>query len=505
MFDEDVAKSKAVQYRIIWTALKNSPVAECSIHVPPHSLVNALRILQEIQKKIISSFAVLEDFSIDIEPFGGVTSYNDFISKLFKRTLTLDEHLNVFAVRGFRLPQPTFSYIVQQLNRCTDIELLCFRDVQQNIPMKLGEALVSMSSLKFVNVQACPMTHQSCQALLLGLTHCCYLTIINLSNSTLSECLDYLLDGANRHGCPFLKLLDLENTQLRTTDIQSIANAVGQSKLQSLTCLVLSRNTLKDSIEYLVPLRNGHFPGFLSLKYLILEDTELTSADLRTLSQAVHLNKFPVMNGLNISSNSLTGRTKNLLKCKEGYGLKLMEKLNLAHTNLNEDDLKSLATVLSSSGLPNISYLGLCGNDLHGIIKELFTDTLHIQFLDLQNAELGKEDFLRLSNAVQNGKLPELREINLIGKNVEDVENELLTLLKTCSVCYGKRKITIGAPLRATCNPEVFCKKIIVDCQGSEIELDFEYMQLAHMFRLMSGLYLSTPRISGDLMNDLMI
>ena len=510
LFDEDVAKSKAVQYRITWAALKKSPVAECSIHVPPHALVNALKVLQEIQKKmqvVISSFAVLEDFSVEKEPFGGLTYYNEFITKLFKRTLTLDEHANVFAVRGFRLPQPTFSHIAQQLSRCTNIELLCFSDVQQNIPMKLGAALLSMSSLKMVNFQNTPMTRQSCQALLLGMTHCCYLTFINLSNSILSERLDYLLGGTNRRGFPFLKNLVLENTQLRIKDIKSIASAVGQSKLQSLACLVLSRNTLTDSIEHLVPLRNGHFLGYQSLNYLVLGNTKLTSADLRTLSEAIHLNKFPAINGLNISSNSLTGCTKYLLKCKEGCGLKLMEKLNLAYTNLTEEDLKSLAIVLSSLGLSKINHLNLSGNNLHGIIKELFTDTgvLRIQFLDLQNAKLGKEDILHLSNAVQDGKLPELREINLIGNNVEDVENELLTLSRACSIYYRKRKITIGAPLQATCDPEVFCRKIMADCQGSEIEFNFEFMELALQISLMSGLNLSTLSITGNLMYDLIL
>ena len=215
MFDEDVAKSKAVQYSITRAALKNSPVAECSVHAPPGALINALKILQEIQKKmqvVISSFAVLGDFSNKSEPFGGFTLYNEFITKLFKKTLTLDEHVKVFAVKGFHLPQPTFSHIAQQLSRRTNIELLCLSNVQQNIPMKLGEALVSMSSLKFVNIQACPLTQQSCQALLLGMTHCYYLTSLNLSNSTISGCLDYLLGGTNRRGFPFLKNLDLNNT-----------------------------------------------------------------------------------------------------------------------------------------------------------------------------------------------------------------------------------------------------------------------------------------------------
>ena len=256
-------------------------------------------------------------------------------------------------------------------------------------------------------------------------------------------------------------------------DIKSIANAVQQSKLQALTMLVLSGNTLTDRIEYLVPLRNGHFLGFQSLKDLILYNTKLTSADLRTLSQALHLNKFPVINGLNINSNSLAGCAKNLLKCKEGCGLKSLEILNLAHTNLKEEDLKSLATALS---LSKIRYLNLMGNDLHGIIKELFTDTalLHIQVLDLNYSGLGEEDILCPSNAVRNGKLPELREIRVIGNNFDYFESELFYM-------------SFWEPFRVT---------------GDTVQ--YEFQQAAELANLMSGLSLSPPSINGSLMSDLM-
>ena len=116
----------------------------------------------------------------------------------------------------------------------------------------------------------------------------------------------------------------------------------------------------------------------------------------------------------------------------------MLEELYLNDTDINKDDLKTLATVLSSSTLSMINYLDLSGNDLQGIIKDIFTETRLplIQFLDLRNAELGKQDILDLSNAVKNGKLPKLCGINLQGNNIEDVENELLTLSKACSIVY---------------------------------------------------------------------
>ena len=509
MFDQHVANSKAVRYIVTRAALKKSPVAECTIHVPPHALVNALKVLQDIQKRIrvvISSFAVLGDFSTANEPFGGFTAHNKFITKLFKSTLTLDEHMNVFGIKGFRLPQPAFSYIAQQLSRCTNIELLCLCDVQQNIPMKLGEALMSMSSLKCANVQDCPMTRQSCQTLLLGMTQCRYLTFLNLSNSTLSECLDYLVGTANRPGFPFLQILNLENTQLQLNDIKSIANAVRQNKLQSLNLLGLSGNILTDRIAHLVPLGSGDFPGFQCLEALNLSGTKLSVTDVKNFSQAARFNKFPVLKRLDISYNSLSGCTKELLKCKEGCGFNLLKELHLNNTDINKDDLKTLATVLSSSTLSMINYLDLSGNDLQGIIKDLFTEIRLplIQFLDLRNAELGKQDILDLSDAVKNEKLPQLREINLLGNNIEDIENELLTLSKVCSIVYGKRKITIGTPLRATCDPIAFNEKMLALCQESEIELNFEFIHLANVISFISGLNLSTPSISGMLIPDLM-
>ena len=511
MFDQYVAKSKSVQYKVTRAALKKSPVAECAIHVPTDALINALRILEEIQKRIkdrvvISSFVVLDDFATGNEPFGGFTTHNTFISKIFKRTLVLDEHMKVFGIRGFRLPQPTFRHIAQELNRCTNIELLCLREVQQNIPIKLGEALMSMSSLKYVNVQDCPLTRLSCEALLLGLTQCRYLTVLNLSDSMLSGCLDYLLGATNRPGFPFLQILILDNTKLRISDIKSIANAVRQNKLQSLIMLGLSQNILTDHFECLVPLERGDFPGFPCLQYLGLNDTNLNTANVRNLSRAIHLNKFPALEHLVLSCNCLTGFTKIWLKYREGHGFKMLKQLDLAKTDINKEDLKTIALVLSSSGFSSMSLLRLNGNDLQGIIGELFTDRglPSIQVLDLRFAGLGKEDILHLSNAVKNGKLPELREINLQGNNVEDVENELLTLSKACSIVYGKRKITIGTPLQATCDPIAFHEKMLHLCQESEIELNFEFIHLANMIRLMSGLSHSPPSISGILMADLM-
>ena len=438
-FDKDVADSNAVRYNITCSDIRNLPDAECALHVPSNALQNSLEILREIQKRIrvvVSSFTVLEDHLFPNYAIGGLAELDENTTKVMKSKTTV-----IFGIRRLPLSQPAFSYIAQQLRDCVKMDILCLIDVQQNIPVKLGEAVASLSSLKIANLQYCRMTRQSCEALLLGITCCPLLSVLDLSHSILTDCLEYLLGGANNCGFPSLKALFVENTGLSRKDIGTIVTAIRQNKLPYLLCLDLSRNILTGQMEMLLPVRGGAYPDLQRLQALFMKDTFLNSADTKSLSQAVQLNKLPCLTYLDLSYNSLTGCMERLLKQTEGPNLNFLEELSLAGTQLSKTDVKLLAKALTDGRLCNIKRLNQGENKLTGMIGELFIGKglPSVQSMKLQCTGLGKKDFLLISDAMKCGKLPNLRSIDLIGNNnTQKLEEEVISVCEACFTCYQR-------------------------------------------------------------------
>ena len=275
-FDQNVADCKAVLYKVSEDGLRNNPAAKCSISVPSCALKSSLEILLKIQEKMqvtVSSFAVLEDYLFKNGSFVGFAKPDERTAYLLKNTIQLDEGTTVFGIRNFHLSEAVFNSIVQQLRGCTNMEVLCLSDVQQNIPRTLANAIATLSSLKIANLQFCRMTKQSCKALLLEITTCSQLIRLDMSDSVLTDCLEYLLGVANS-GFPCLEGLILENTRLSRKDLTTISKVVRQTKLPSLRVLTLSKNSLTDCIAQLVPVRGGcRLCGYLGM-CLGLPDTK---------------------------------------------------------------------------------------------------------------------------------------------------------------------------------------------------------------------------------------
>ena len=233
------------------------------------------------------------------------------------------------------------------------------------------------------------------------------LKTLNLSKNTLTGTLHDLLSGDFTQ----LHTLLLEDTKLSTNDVLALAAA---SKLQCLIILNLSRNNLKGSLRVLLA------NEFMCLQTLLLEDTKLSTSDVRALSTAAWERKLLGLNTLNLSKNTLTGTLHDLLKGEFSW----LHTLLLENTKLSTNDVQALA---AAPKLQCLRILNLSRNNLKGSSRVLLANKSTIlETLLLEETKLSARDMRALSTVVQEGKLPGLRTLNLSKNTLTNTLHDLL-------------------------------------------------------------------------------
>ena len=195
---------------------------------------------------------------------------------------------------------------------------------------------------------------------------------------------------------------------------------------------------------------------------------------MRNLSQAIQFNKLPSLEYLDISHNNLTGCIETLLNQRKGAILEHFKGINLASTQLNKQDVKSIAKSIADDRFCNLKYLNLAGNQLTRLIAEFFEGKglASIQHLDFSFSDLGTEEFLLISEAIEYGKLPMLCFINLIGnKNIQRLNKEVLRLHQVCYRSLQKPAV-IAVTLNELheCDPGIIKQKLqsLIPCSENE-------------------------------------
>ena len=257
--------------------------------------------------------------------------------------------------------------------------------------------------------------------------------VLNLSGNALTGSLGDLLE--TKFEC--LETILLEDTKLSIHDMQALSRAAHQGTIQNLCTLNLSKNTLTDSIADLV---DGKFT---KLQNLLLADT-MSIHDLRALSKAAMEGRIQNLSTLNLSKNILTDNIEDLIP---GLAKTNLETLLLEDTQLSIRDVRSLPTKLflrtfglSGNTLTNSISKFLCSG-INRIVPELFLD----------NTELSRKDVLALITAGQNNVLTKWTVLNLskiclsglLGYLIHAIRFNSLRSLRLAHTCLRKDDINV--------------------------------------------------------------
>ena len=476
IFNNNTPNFEAVRFPTGHSA-ENPSSAECVLFVSPHVLIDALSILGKIQEwfKVSSSVFVILEEDPSIVAQNTKFQFKEKETGLLKSTLRLNENTTQFVVKGFNLSHLAFKHMARELRGCVNLTHLFFIHVQQFLPIKLGDALATMKSLKIVNMEQSQMTIDTGRAIMKGLSQCQALQELYLGYCVLTDCLKDLLGGVNHAGFHSLLVLGLQCTELCENDLKAIADAARRGQIVCLQHLILTGNLLTNCIEKLVPLGSGHHPGFEFLEFLAINSTEISQADIKHLFRTIQLNKFPALNHLDVSHNRLTGQIARLLPTPIPPGFLSLQELNLSHVQMNKADLKSLAKNIGTLEQGKLRSLYLIGNELTGIVGELFSEAglPSVGLLDLQSTKLDKTDIEHLSRAVQEGKLPHLRKLLLFDNNLSGMEADIKHFLQTCTTCFRRSTIEVRISISNLPNTEDFQKEICSICQGTSVSINW--------------------------------
>ena len=503
-FDDVTPERNNVIFRLDQLALADVSPAECLLDITKKdSLLNALRILRDIQKhqQVYVSWLDLSGVSSETEPFQNDEKTE--MIKLLTSALKFNQRTSLISIDGGQLPQETCSHIVSKLQGCTKLEDLHLINFKQGVPLQLGDFVAVMISLKAINLTDCGLDPDVSKKLMSGLRHCLQLQNLSLQGNNLANCLVMFL-GQGPAAFPSLHTLGLGSAELKNEDITAIGSAVEQGKLPALKLLDLSGNILTGCINNLVPTERGNHPGYVQLEILNLIQTGLNSTDVGNLSRASHLKKLPTLKTLRLGFNTLTGGITKLFEPKDHPRFTSLRQLDLSYSGLNKTDLKHMSMVLTNRSYSNCKILHLHGVKLMGITGNLFADVglPFINVLNLQDTKIGRTDVISISHAIRCGKLPQLRKLLLFYNNFRSAEDVIKILIKTCSECYRKMGIDIGISLNDFWDPDNFAKEIehllqntkvsiiwnqITESHGRSLDIQFGVMSLVQTFPVGPG------------------
>ena len=154
-----------------------------------------------------------------------------------------------------------------------------------------------------------------------------------------------------------------------------------------------------------------------SLTHLTLIRFITSASDLNTIALSI---KGSIVSKLDVSkSTGITGALSVFLS----HNFPSLEHLILSDCGLNSDDLSSLVKASSEGRLPELKHLDLSDNEaIRGQWRHLFSHDhqwSHLLSLNVKQDVQFHEEYHDLVHAVQLGALPNLRHLSLSSKNVE--------------------------------------------------------------------------------------
>ena len=180
-----------------------------------------------------------------------------------------------------------------------------------------------------------------------------HLELLNLSNNLLADSMGSLLGNRDIVAFKSLRLLQLQNTRLRKSDLYRLFQALNEGMFPVLEELDISNNTLSDSLGGLLDSVSQH------LVVLDLRDTCLAEKDVKDLCSAVKNKKFLKLEILSLCRNTLTNHVRKLLCATDEVVLPCLWGLWISNTAINDKDVAGLSKSVRSGKLPQLECLHL--------------------------------------------------------------------------------------------------------------------------------------------------
>lgn len=247
-----------------------------------------------------------------------------------------------------------------------------------------------------------------------------------------------------------LTSLCLSNNAIGNEGVTAFIYAVNDGALTNLQHLDIASNGIGD--EGLVGLANLFMENKLNkLKMLGLADNRIGDTGLSRFGDACHNGKLPELTVLDLSENDIDGGgIKSFVTLKKLSHLNFfrnrintvaakafadacsnstsLTELNFRENQIGDDTVQALASSLLKGGLPILKNLNLADNEItdNGLshLITAFSKLTTLQHLSIDtNSITNMQEF---TDALQNGHLPELRELL-----VDRAPDELLIYAET--------------------------------------------------------------------------
>ena len=291
---------------------------ECTIYTPQYEhIVQQLKNCPKLQRLDLG-----ETFKLDV-------------GKAAAAAISLKE---LYLYHCKILPD-VYQTIAKELQRHSRLERLRINKTK-GVPEEFGKALTGMKSLKQFHAKECYMGKRTSRSFLSALVKCYGIVDLRLSNNILSGCLQILFQSSKFTS---LKILWINNTNLKDVDIKALCSAIRSKRMPMLEHLDVSYNKMTKNLEAL--LCGVDHPGFPCLVRLGLTNTQLSKDDLISISKAVDENKLPSLRHLLLGKNDLPKMKAELKKtvesCINKY-TKLQVVLHLFKTGLPDAFLNTM-------------------------------------------------------------------------------------------------------------------------------------------------------------------
>ena len=174
---------------------------------------------------------------------------------------------------------------------------------------------------------------------------------------------------------------------------------------------------------------------------------------------------------LDLSWTILTGRLSYFLPDPHP-GLPELETLKLRSTGLNKEDLQHLSHITQYNKLPSLQCLDLSWHTLTGCLTSFLPDPHpglpELEKLNLEHTALNKEDLQHLTHLIQTHKIPGLKDLNVEGNRLSEMEMDVEHLIESC-VNHHQRELELILWFNGLSG--AFVKKWKQRCAGTKIEL----------------------------------
>ena len=228
---------------------------------------------------------------------------------------------------------------------------------------------------------------------------------------------------------PTLNTLLMDNSGLKPCDMSSVGKASAKGRLPKLSTLNISNNQLGGHLSMLF------YKCFPSLKSLVLNSCELKEPDVSSIAQAMKHALLPQLKSVDVSFNFfpfLAGHSSDVIFTLLNSGVPRLHtvvvigcclgKMHLCDLNRQASkyarvfhELKALDMTLN----PNIS----------GHLSLLMCNNFpNLNILVLRACELDSDDLTSLAQANSQGRLPELRHLDISQNSIGEEKKGLFKL-----------------------------------------------------------------------------